>query len=42
MNNIKYPDKDSINILLKSNNLDFIIMDHEPLLTIPPALEYFE
>ena len=37
----KYPDRDSIAKLLKEENIPNQIMDHEPLLTIPPALEYF-
>ena len=41
-NSAKYPDKNSIRDLLESKHLDFKIMEHKPLLTIPPALEYFE
>ena len=37
----KYPDKESISKLLSSENIPNLIVDHEPLLTIPPALEYF-
>ena len=38
---VAYPDKDSIAKLLSSENIQNLIVDHEPLLTIPPALEYF-
>ena len=38
---VPYPDKDSISKLLSSENIQNLIVDHEPLLTIPPALEYF-
>ena len=41
-NSVKYPDRESIKNLLESEKFDFKIMDHEPLLTIPPALEHFE
>ena len=41
-NLVKYPDRESIKNLLESEKYDFKIMDHEPLLTIPPALEHFE
>ena len=37
----KYPDKESISKLLTAENIQNLIVDHEPLLTIPPALEYF-
>ncbi len=37
----KYPDKDSIAKLLSEEKIPNLIMDHEPLLTIPPAIEYF-
>ena len=37
----KYPDRDSIAKLLKDENIPNLIVDHEPLLTIPPAIEYF-
>ena len=37
----KYPDKDSISKLLTAENIQNLIVEHEPLLTIPPALEYF-
>ena len=37
----KYPDKDSIAKLLSDENIPNQIMEHEPLLTIPPAIEYF-
>ena len=37
----KYPDKESISKLLTTENIPNLIVDHEPLLTIPPALEYF-
>ncbi len=39
---VAYPDKDSIAKLLSSENIQNLIVDHEPLLTIPPALEYFK
>ena len=38
---VPYPDKDSIAKLLSSENIQNLIVDHEPLLTIPPAIEYF-
>ena len=38
---VPYPDKDSISKLLSSENIQNLIVDHEPLLTIPPAIEYF-
>ena len=41
VDNVKYPDRDSIAKLLKDENIPNQIMDHEPLLTIPPAIEYF-
>ena len=41
-NTPKYPNRDSIKNLLESEKIEFKIMDHEPLLTIPPALEHFE
>ena len=37
----KYPDRDSIAKLLSDEKIPNQIMDHEPLLTIPPAIEYF-
>ena len=36
-----FPDKDSIAKLLADEKISNQIMDHEPLLTIPPAIEYF-
>jgi len=33
---VPYPDKDSIAKLLSSENIQNLIVDHEPLLTIPP------
>ena len=36
-----YPDRDSIAKLLSDEKISNQIMDHEALLTIPPALEYF-
>ena len=36
-----YPDRDSIAKLLADENIPTLITDHEPLLTIPPAIEYF-
>ena len=38
---IKYPNKESIANLLTSEKIENLIVDHEPLLTVPPALEYF-
>ena len=40
-NEVNYPTKESIAKLLTSENIPNLIVDHEPLLTIPPALEYF-
>ena len=37
----KYPDRDSIAKLLADENIPNLITDHEPLLTIPPAIEHF-
>ena len=37
----KFPDRDSIAKLLADEKIPNQIMDHEPLLTIPPAIEYF-
>ena len=37
----KYPDKASIAKLLSEEKIENQIMDHEPLLTVPPAIEYF-
>ena len=37
----KYPDRDSIAKLLAHENIPNLITDHEPLLTIPPAIEHF-
>ncbi len=37
----KYPDKASIAKVLSEEKIENQIMDHEPLLTIPPAIEYF-
>ena len=37
----KYPNRDSIAKLLSDEKISNQIMDHEPLLTVPPALEYF-
>ena len=37
----KYPDRDSIAKLLSEEKIQNLIMDHEALLTIPPAIEYF-
>ena len=37
----KYPDRDSIAKLLTDEKIPNLITDHEPLLTIPPAIEYF-
>jgi hypothetical protein len=37
----KYPDKASIEKLLSEEKIENQIMDHEPLLTVPPAIEYF-
>ena len=38
---VKYPNKESISKLLSEENIQNLIVDHEPLLTIPPALEHF-
>ena len=38
---INYPDKESISKLLSAENIQNLIVDHEPLLTVPPAIEYF-
>ena len=38
---VNYPDKDSIAKLLSDEKIQNLIVDHEPLLTIPPALEHF-
>ena len=40
-NEVNYPTKESIAKLLTTENIPNLIVDHEPLLTIPPALEYF-
>ena len=39
---VNYPDKESIAKLLKDENINNLIMDHEPLLTVNPAIEYFQ
>ena len=38
---VNYPDKESISKLLSDEKIQNLIMEHEPLLTIPPAIEYF-
>lgn len=40
-NEVNFPTKESIAKLLTTENIPNLIVDHEPLLTIPPALEYF-
>ena len=40
-NEILYPNKDSISKLLTTENIPHLIVDHEPLLTNPLAIEYF-
>ena len=39
-NEVNFPTKESIAKLLTTENIPNLIVDHEPLLTIPPALEY--
>ena len=42
VDNVKYPNKESIVKLLSDEKIPNQVMDHEPLLTVPPALEYFQ
>ena len=38
---VNYTDKDSIAKLLSDEKIQNLIVDHEPLLIIPPVLEHF-
>ena len=38
---VKLPDKNAVCALLDQEKINYKVMDHEPLKTIPPAIEYF-
>ena len=38
---VKLPDKNAVCALLDEEKINYKVMDHEPLKTIPPAIEYF-